>query len=130
MNGNTYYNYELTRNERRIRNNRIRRQRELRRNVMLTVMTICFIITFSISLNGFLSNAKGSSGREVHKCYKSITISNGDSLWSIAKDNMDEEQYPSIYSYIKEVKQINSLHTNSINYGECLIIPYYTHNYK
>lgn len=124
-----YYNrnlsFEMARSERRIRNNRIRRQRELRKNIMLTIMTICFVITFSFSLNSFLSDAKSNNEPVSYKYYKSITISNGDTLWSIAQENMDDEHYDSVKDYIKEVKQINSLHSNSIRYGENLIIPYY-----
>lgn len=115
------------RSERRIRNNRIRRQKEMRKNFLLTVMTICLVITFSFSVNSFLSNAKTESSPVAYKYYKSITISNGETLWSIAKDNMDDEHYASINDYIKEVKQVNSLRTDSISYGANIIVPYYSY---
>lgn len=113
------------RSERRIRNNRIRRQKELRKNFLLTIMTICLVITFSLSMSSFLSNAKDDSNPTYYKYYKSITIESGDTLWSIAQDYMDDEHYDSVNDYIKEVKQINVLNGDDITYGEHLIVPYY-----
>ncbi|MCM1263069.1 MAG: LysM peptidoglycan-binding domain-containing protein [Butyrivibrio sp.] len=115
------------RSERRIRNNKIRRQREMRKNIILTIMTICLVITFSLSLSSFLSNAKEDSGKTCYKCYKSITIANDDTLWSIAQEYMDDEHYDSVNDYIKEVKKINVLSTNDITYGAHLIVPYYAY---
>ena len=115
------------RSERRIRNNRIRRQREMRKNFLLAVMTLCLVITFSFGINSFLSNAKAESSPVSYKYYKSITISNGETLWSIAKENMDAEHYASVNDYIKEVKQVNSLSSDSINYGANIIVPYYSY---
>ena len=115
------------RSERRIRNNRIRRQKEMRKNFLLAVMTICLVFTFSFSISSFLSNAKAESSPVAYKYYKSITISNGETLWSIAKENMDAEHYASINDYIKEVKQVNSLRTDSISYGANIIVPYYSY---
>lgn len=115
------------RRERIIRNNRIRRQKEMRKNIILIIMTICLVITFSLSLNSFLSDAKEDGGKTYNKCYKSITISNDDTLWSIAKEYMDDEHYDSVNDYIKEVKKINELSTNNITYGAHLIVPYYVY---
>ena len=116
-----------SRSERRIRNNRIRRAKEMRKNFLLTIMTICLVITFSLSMNSFLSNAKDSSEPVCYKYYKSITIASNDTLWSIAQEYMDDEHYDSISDYIKEVKQINVLGSNDITYGAHLIVPYYAY---
>ncbi len=113
------------RSERRIRNNRIRRCKEMRKNFMLFLMTICLIITCSFSLNSFRSNAKTDSSKTTYKYYKSITVANHDTLWSIAEEYMDEEHYDSINDYIREVISVNSLKNDEISYGEHLIIPYY-----
>ena len=115
------------RSERRIRNNRIRRQKEMRKNFLLAVMTICLVFTFSFSISGFLSNAKAESSPVAYKYYKSITISNGETLWSIAKENMDGEHYASVNDYIKELKQVNSLKSDTISYGANIIVPYYSY---
>lgn len=119
------YRSEDLRSERRIRNNRIRRQREMRKNFLMLVMTVCLVVTCSISLNSFRSDAKDDSVKTSYKYYKSITIDNSDTLWSIAEEYMDEEHYDSINAYINEVKDMNSLTDDEIQYGEHLIIPYY-----
>ena len=88
-------------------------------------MTVCLIITCSISLSAFRSNAKDGSMETSYKYYKSIAVSNHDTLWSIAEEYMDQEHYNSITDYIEEVKNMNALMNDTIHYGQYLIIPYY-----
>lgn len=113
------------RSERRIRNNRIRRRREMRKNFLLLVMTVCLIVTSSIAASSFRSNAKNNPSQEVSKYYKSIVISDSDTLWSIAEMYRDEAHYASVQEYIREVKQINSLSSDAIYADAHLIVPYY-----
>lgn len=116
---------EDMRSERRILKNRIRRQREMKKNFLILIMTICLIATCSVVLNGFRSNAQNDVAETSYKYYKSIVISNNDTLWTIAEEYMDKEHYNSINDYINEVKSMNSLTDDAIHYGEHLIIPYY-----
>ena len=120
---------EDMRSERRIMKNRIRRQREIRKNFLILVMTICLIVTGTLSLNGFRANAKDDSTEVAYKYYRSIAVANNDTLWSIAQEYMDSEHYESIYDYIDEVKSMNALTDETIHYGEYLIIPYYTNEF-
>ena len=120
---------EDVRSERRIMKNRIRRQREMKKNFLILVMTMCLIVTGSLSLSGFRANAKDDSTEVSYKYYKSISVANNDTLWSIAQEYMDEEHYDSINDYIEEVKSMNSLTDEIIHYGEYLIIPYYTNEF-
>ena len=120
---------EDVRSERRILKNKIRRQREMKKNFLILVMTVCLIVTCSISLSGFRSNAKDDSTEVSYKYYKSIEVTNNDTLWSIAEKYMDGEHYDSIADYIEEVKSMNSLTNDTIQYGEYLIIPYYDSNF-
>lgn len=113
------------RSERRIRNNRIRRRREMRKNFLLLVMTFCLIVTTSIAVSSFRSSAKNDPAQETSKYYKSIVVSDSDTLWSIAEDYMDEAHYGSISEYIREVMQINSLTSDAIYADAHLIVPYY-----
>ncbi len=113
------------RSERRIRNNRIRRRREMRKNFLLLVLTFCLIVTTSIAVSSFRSNAKNDPSQEALKYYKSIVVSDNDTLWSIAEEYMDEAYYGSIYEYIREVMQINSLTNDAIYADAHLIVPYY-----
>ncbi len=113
------------RSERRIRNNRIRRKREMRKHFLLFVMTFCLIVITSIAVSSFRSSAKNDSSQKAAKYYKSIVVSNSDTLWSIAEDYMDDSHYDSIYEYIREVMQINSLKSDAIYADAHLIVPYY-----
>ena len=115
---------EDRRSERRIRNNRIRRQQERKKNFLLLFMTICLIVTFSFTLSVFRSDAK-CDPKVSYKYYKSIAVSDKDTLWSIARENMDQEHYGSVDDYIREVRHINSLSGDMIRCGDYLVIPYY-----
>lgn len=131
MNNNSIHRMRIEdiRSERRIMKNRIRRQREIKKNFLILIMTICLIVTGALSLNGFRSNAKDDSTKVSYKYYKSIAVANNDTLWSIAQEYMDSEHYESIYDYIDEVKSMNALTDETIHYGEYLIIPYYTSDF-
>lgn len=120
---------EDVRSERRILKNRIRRQQEMKKNFLILLMTVCLIMFGSVSLNGFRSNAKDDSVETSYKYYKSIVVTNDDTLWSIAEQYMDEEHYKSINDYINEVKNMNSMADDVIHYGDHLIIPYYDSNF-
>lgn len=113
----------------RIRNNKIRRQKEIRRNFLITIMTLCLVIILSVSASSFLSKAKDDDEQAFYEYYKCITISNDDTLWSIAQEYMDTSHYSSVDEYIKEVKQMNHLKNNVITYGGYLIVPYYSDAY-
>lgn len=56
--------------------------------------------------------------------YKVIQIEEGDSLWSIAEENMDPG-FSDIHDYILEVKRCNQLDSDNITSGNYLMIPYY-----
>lgn len=120
-----HYRMVDMRSERRILNNRLRRKREMRKNFLLLVMTICLIVICSISMSTFRSSAKDDTVPASCKYYKSITVSNNDTLWSIAEEYMDAGHYDSVNEYINEVIRMNSLPDDTICYGQCLIIPYY-----
>ena len=61
--------------------------------------------------------------------YKVVEIKAGDSLWSIAKENMSDELnhsgFTDIYQYIHEIKKCNNMKSNQINAGCYLMVPYY-----
>lgn len=124
-----YMRTEDIRSERRICRNRVRRQREMMKNFLILAMTVCLIVTCSVVLSGFRSNAKDDSTETSYKYYKSIVVSSDDTLWSIAEEHMDVDHYDSINDYINEVKAMNSLSDDAIHYGTHLIIPYYDNVY-
>ena len=54
--------------------------------------------------------------------YKTVTITSGDTLWSLAKEYNDG-QYSDIRDYIDEIKEFNNIASDSIKIGESIIIP-------
>ncbi len=114
----------MSKSERRIWNNKIRRQEERKRHLYLFLFTFCLIIGLSMTAGVFLSYAKGKNEREVLKYYKSIAIEKGDTLWSIALKNTDANNYD-VNAYITEVKRMNGLRDDTITTGMYLVVPYY-----
>lgn len=118
----------MSRSERRILNNKIRRQRELRKNILLAVLTICLVITLSFTVNSFLSNAESGNKNVEFKYYKSIVVEKGDTLWSIASETMNSD-YEDTEACVKEIMEMNGLHGDEITAGSHLIIPYFSNEF-
>lgn len=79
-------------------------------------------ITFIISL--FINN-KSFSYKENE--YKEIYISNGDTLWSIAKEEKENNLYyknQDIRDIVNDIKLINKLNTSNLFANQKLLIPY------
>lgn len=111
--------------ERRILNNKLRRRRELRKNLMLCFLSVMLVVTLSISCFGFWSNAQAKDSTPLYKYYTSIEVMPGDTLWSIAGEHFSEP-YADYNEYIEEVMEINSLHSTEITSGSFLVVPYYS----
>lgn len=111
--------------ERRIRNNRIRRQRELRHHFMMGILTMMLVIGFSSVFFGFRSKAQGQEER-LYKYYKSVVVEEGDTLWAYACEYALDQYYDSPDIYIQEVLHINSMSETQITCGQHLILPYYS----
>ena len=62
------------------------------------------------------------------KYYKSVTIMPGDTLWSIAEEYMDPMQYKDARDYIRELRQINSIGSDSINSGCYIVVACYSYD--
>lgn len=112
--------------ELRIRNNRIRRTRQLRRNIIMCLFTFALVICLSIILFSFKTKAQGSQEDVLYKYYKSIMVSEGDSLWKYAQMYGDNQYYDSYEDYMKEVMNMNFLKDETITTGQYLILPYYS----
>lgn len=94
---------------------------------------ICAIIIFTLcfSFSTILSGAEGEDHVTNYKYYKTVTVHSGDSVWSIASANFDDERYSSLNSYIGEINSINNLDSAStLNAGETIIVPYYSTEFR
>lgn len=100
-----------------------RRQVDLKR-LFLAVMAAVIVAGFSTFAGTGLVDAHDTKEVVMHKYYKSIEITSGDTLWSIAEENMSDE-YESIYEYIEEVMDMNNLETDEIHDGQHLTVAYY-----
>ena len=115
--------------ELRIRNNRMRRARQLRRNMIMCLLTFILVICFSIIFFSFKTKAQGNQEEILYTYYKSIMVSEGDSLWKYAQMYGDTQYYDSYEDYIKEVINMNFLEDETITIGQYLILPYYSNEF-
>lgn len=120
----------MTRSERRIRNNKMRRQRQLRRNIIMTVFTVVLILTLSIG--GFAIGSKAKDNEEVilYKYYTNIEVQYGETLYDIAETYFCKERYDDYKHYISEVLYINGLYNEEVSPGTYLVVPYYSEEFK
>ncbi len=90
--------------------------------VFISLLTICCFLYFS---NSIVRAKEPSSDIQ----YKVVEVQEGDSLWSIARKNMEEKSndygFTDIYQYIHEIKKCNNMKSNQINTGCYLMVPYY-----
>lgn len=108
-----------------------KRKKQVRKNIALLVFSIIIlssILVFFASVSIQASDMEHQPQMS-YKYFKSIYISQGDTLWSIAEENMDEH-YTNTTDYINEVKRMNSLTSDHIVCGSYLIVPYFSCEYK
>ena len=100
-----------------------RRQVDLKR---LFLAVIAAVIVAGVSTFAGTGLVDAHDTKEVVMCkyYKCIEIEAGDTLWSIAQENMTED-YASVYEYIEEVMEMNNLESDQIHEGQYLTVAYY-----
>lgn len=89
--------------------------------IVAAFILVVFILTGG-SISGFARARKEECAS--YKYYTSIMVERGDTLWSIALENMTPE-YERIEEYIKEVRSLNYLYGDTIHAGEYLTLPRY-----
>ena len=85
-------------------------------NILKIIILILFII--------FLFNNISLSEKSIE--YKKIYTSYGDTLWSIAKEQKENNVYykdKSLQYIINDIKDINKLKNSSLSTGQELLIP-------
>lgn len=112
----------------RIRDNKKRRNEEIRRHIFQLIFALAFICLVVFGLNSMISRAGVTKEGELSfKYYKNICIAQGETLTSIAKIYADKEHYETLDKYVKEVVYMNHLeNADDICEGAYLIIPYYS----
>lgn len=87
---------------------------------LTSCIVIAFVLLFATTVK--TGAAEQETGRT--KYYKSIQVDAGETLWSIAQDNITSE-YSDMEAYIREVKAINDLRDNRIYTDQNICVPYY-----
>lgn len=95
----------------------------LRKPGILSITLALVVISF-LGILCFKTDSSASSSINREKCYKSIEIQAGDSLWNIAKEHYTSD-WDSLESYIEEIKAFNGLIGEEINFDNYISIPYY-----
>ena len=99
---------------------------------LLSIRTIIAILTLLIILGGVLlgssRRSQASADHPIYKYYTTVTVEDGDTLWTLADAYMDD-QYQNKREFITEVKQLNQIDENRIHEGTQLVIPYYSAEY-
>lgn len=96
-----------------------------------TIQIVSTIFILSMLFCGEYHGTESSSGnieaakQNTELSFKSILVSEHDTLWSIAKENYPNDYYDSLDDYIKEIKRCNSLISDCIYAGSSLIVPVY-----
>ena len=102
-----------------------RRREQTVRRIKLTGIIVLLIITVFMTLSGFSSPAESS--QEPYKYYKAVEVGSGDTLWSIASENISGDY--SINSLIREIEDLNNIGEH-IRYGQIIMVPYYSDEIK
>lgn len=117
--------------ETRIKTNKIaaKRRRKKGERRCLCILTLCFLLAVIFGTLSFtVIDAKADEPAR-YKYYASVYIDRGDSLWSISEEYITEE-YATIKEHIDEIKSINHIYGDKIEYGKVISVPYYSDEYK
>ena len=122
MNKDTYYSRAKVKRE--------IRKKQVRRNILLLILSTIILSSLLVFFASMSIQASDMEHKQQvsYKYFKSIYITQGDTLWSIAEANMNEH-YSSQKEYINEVKRMNSLTSDHIECGSYLIVPYFSSDY-
>ena len=107
-----------------------RRRQQQRIRSIISIFALIFSILVVFAVSGLVTNARSTSDLPEYKYFTNYELESGDSLWSIASENIDEH-YDSIEDYIEEICIINSVsYDTELIAGSSLIIPYYSNEFK
>ena len=116
----------------RIQQNKIRRQRIVRRQYFLLGLTIALVIfLFAFIGTTVMSSAQSDEYEPSFKYYKTVTVHSDETLWNIANANFSEDNYDNLNEYIGEICMINAISDpDTIKAGEDIVVPYYSAEFK
>lgn len=97
-----------------------------RRLVRKRFLTGCFIMLLFVAIltGRSMLTSMAEEPMTVSPYYKSVEIKDGDNLWNIARQYKKGSRM-STEEYIRELKRMNSLRSDTIHKGQFLTIVYY-----
>lgn len=94
-----------------------------------TMILLTAVLTICLSLSSVVLAGNNKKEEHTYKYYTSVQIEPGDTLWSIANLYCDGAGME-ITEYIKEIKRLNHLTSDSITSGQYLTVIYFSTEYK
>ncbi len=102
-----------------------KREAQVRRQKCVIVIVVLAMIVFGILFGGSIHVFAGESQtQKLHKYYTSIRIEEGDTLWDIAGEYVQNTKM-SRQEYINEVCALNGICADEIYAGEYIVVMYY-----
>lgn len=109
---------------------RKKRKSGILRKLSFTIITAVFVTIIALSVFSLSAKAKSTQGADDYKYYTSHMIMPGESLWSIAQENIDYVHYESVQNYIEEINFINGMANSELQIGDYILIPYFSDEMK
>lgn len=107
----------------------MRRRKYYRKKKRLFTVFSCFLLM----MVGFLAKVStvdaSAEYSDRYKYYTSVYVDRDVSLWAVSQEYMTEE-YADIQAYIDEVKAINHMTDDELEYGTTICVPYYSDEFK
>ena len=91
--------------------------------LLILIITLMFNIIVNCNFAKAEDNSVNTDPSD-NKCFKSVVLEYGDTLWGIAAEYKGD-YYECSQDYIDEVRSINHLTTDKIYAGQYLTVPYY-----
>jgi len=108
------------------------RQRSARRERVKasSLAAIALVILAAVIFGVFISSRSVSAvDQHMYKYYTVVEAGQGDSLWTIAEDNITPG-YDNCNELIDEIASINHLNSTYIDVGQKIVVPYYSSDYR
>ncbi len=116
----------------RIYNNRLRREKIVKRQRRILALIVGVILGIIIMLvSTLVLHAQSDDAAIDYKYYTQVEVKSGDSLWAYAGEYAAEDHYKDYNSYISEVRSINHMaEDEDVQAGTTIILPYYSPEFK
>ena len=103
------------------------RRRSAKRNAaasspLIMLLTVLLCVAALLTLSGFTPRRAPEEEGGWQRYYSAVSVQRGDTLWSIASEHCGGPER-SVRSIVKEIRTINDLSSDTIQYGQYLLVP-------